>query len=227
MRRASTGHASRGSALSGSTHPLLVAPRHREITVARRTLDVAVVLLAAPFVLPVVLVLAVVIKLDSSGPVLYRNKRLGAGGRGFEMIKLRTMVTNAESLRAELLARNSLSWPDFKVQHDPRVTRVGRWMRAATLDELPQLWHVLRGDMTLVGPRASFIAISDYELWQTERLEYRPGLFGSWQADARGMAAFDDRCRMDIRDRRLQSVGADLALSVGSIIAVLTRNGRR
>jgi lipopolysaccharide/colanic/teichoic acid biosynthesis glycosyltransferase len=212
--------------LRDGAHGLLVAPRPREVSPLRRAVDVAVVLVAAAVFLPVVVVLAILIKIDSPGPVFYRQQRFGAGGRAFEMLKLRTMVSNAASLKEELLALNSLTWPDFKIERDPRVTRVGRWIRAATLDELPQLWHVLRGDMTLVGPRASFVDVSNYELWQTERLEYRPGLFGSWQAGARGIAAFDDRCRMDIRDRRLQSLVSDVGLSVDSILAVLRRNGR-
>ena len=121
---------------------------------------------------------------------------------------------------------NTLSWPDFKLERDPRITRVGRVLRSTSLDELPQLWHVLVGDMTLVGPRASFVNVANYRLWQTERLEYRPGLFGSWQAMGRGTAGFDDRCRMDIRDRRSQSLRGDVALAIDTILAVLRRTGR-
>lgn len=206
---------------------VLVASRRGEIGGLRRAIDVAVVLLVAPLALAIVLVLAILIKLDSPGPVFYRQQRFGQGGRPIRILKLRTMVADAESMKADLLHLNRLNWPDFKLERDPRVTRIGRHMRAATLDELPQLWHVLRGEMTLVGPRASFVDVSNYRLWQTERLEHRPGLFGSWQADARGTAAFDDRCRMDIRDRRLQSVGRDLSLTFGSIAAILWRKGRR
>ena len=212
--------------LQGSSRPLLLAPRLREVSPARRAVDVGFVLLVAPIGVVLVLVLAAAIKLDSRGPVIFRQQRFGAGGRPFEMLKLRTMVSNAEELREALVERSALAWPDFKVEGDPRVTRVGRWIRAATLDELPQLWHVVRGDMTLVGPRASAVKVSDYALWQTERLEYRPGLFGSWQAAARGTAAFDERCRMDIKDRRLQSIAADVVFSLGSIVAILRRRGR-
>lgn len=189
-------------------------------------MDLAFVLVVGPVALVLVGMLSILIKIDSPGPVFYRHERFGAGGRVFRMLKLRTMVSDAESMREELADLNSLAWPDFKVDHDPRVTRVGRWIRLATFDELPQLWHVLRGDMTLVGPRASSVQVSNYELWQTERLEYRPGLFGSWQSDARGTATFDDRCRMDIRDRRNQSVRADLALSFDSVLGILRRKGR-
>ena len=209
-----------------SARPLLVGSRGREVSQFRRSVDIGVVLLATPIVLPVVLLLVAVVKLDSPGPAFYRNERLGAGGRRFGMWKLRTMVADAETRKEELIHLNALTWPDFKLDRDPRVTRVGRLLRTTSLDELPQLWHVLVGDMTLVGPRASFVDVANYRLWQTERLEYRPGLFGSWQAMGRGTAAFDDRCRMDIRDRRSQSVRGDLMLAFHTFVAVLRRTGR-
>lgn len=212
--------------MSDRPRPLLIGSRRREISSLRRSIDICVVLLVAPITLAILLLLVVVVKLDSRGPAFYGHERFGAGGRRFRMWKLRTMAQDAEARKDELMHLNSLTWPDFKVERDPRVTRAGRVLRATTLDELPQLWHVFLGDMTLVGPRASFVKVTDYQLWQTERLEYRPGLFGSWQALARGTAAFDDRCRMDIRDRRAQSFGGDLALSVDSIAAVLRRTGR-
>ena len=212
--------------MDSARRPLLFGQRGREVSLLRRSVDVAVVLLASPIVLPVVLILVAVVKLDSPGAAFYRNERLGAGGRRFGMWKLRTMVADAETRKAELMHLNTLSWPDFKLDRDPRITRVGRVLRTTSLDELPQLWHVLVGDMTLVGPRASFVNVANYRLWQTERLEYRPGLFGSWQAMGRGTAAFEDRCRMDIRDRRSQSLRGDLALAIDTILAVLRRTGR-
>lgn len=206
--------------------PLLVGGGAREISLPRRLVDVTVVLLASPFVVPLLLVLATLVKLDSRGPAFYSHSRVGAGGRSLRMWKLRTMVADAESRKEKLLALNALAWPDFKLERDPRVTRVGRFLRATTLDELPQLLHVLRGEMTLVGPRAWSVDVASYELWQTERLEYRPGLFGSWQAGARGVVTVDDRCRLDIRDRRSESLGGDLVLTIRSIFAVLRRTGR-
>jgi lipopolysaccharide/colanic/teichoic acid biosynthesis glycosyltransferase len=205
---------------------LLVGGGAREISGLRRLVDVAVVLLVSPLIAPLLLVLALLVKLDSRGPAFYSQKRIGAGGRPFRMWKLRTMVADAESRKEELLALNALTWPDFKLEQDPRVTRVGRLLRATTLDELPQLLHVLRGEMTLVGPRAWSLDVASYKLWQTERLEYRPGLFGSWQAGARGVATVDDRCRMDIRDRRSESLGRDIGLTARSLLAVLRRTGR-
>jgi lipopolysaccharide/colanic/teichoic acid biosynthesis glycosyltransferase len=213
--------------LSDRARPLLIGSRRREVSLLRRLIDVCVVLLVAPIAIAVVLAVVVLIKLDSPGPAFYANERSGTGGRRFRMWKLRTMVQDAEARRDELMHLNRLSWPDFKLERDPRVTRIGRLLRATSIDELPQLWHVLRGDMTLVGPRASFIDVANYRLWQTERLEYRPGLFGSWQADGRGTARFDERCRMDIRDRRAQSLGHDITLAVDTIVALLRRTGRR
>ena len=208
-----------------SRQPLLALRPRREIGAVRRAVDISVVLVVAPVVVPTLFVLAALVKLDSPGPAFYGHDRVGTGGRRFRMWKLRTMVTGAAAMKDDLAAQNMLAWPDFKVAVDPRVTRMGRWLRMTSLDELPQLWHILRGDMTLVGPRACSIATGDYALWQTERLEHRPGLFGAWQAHHRATTSFDERCRIEIRERREPSMMRDLVVSAQSFLAVARRNG--
>jgi len=176
---------------------------------------------AAPFVLVMTGVLAILIKLDSSGPVFITHTRVGRGGREFRLLKLRTMVKDAEQLKEPLRHLNVLPWPDFKIPNDPRVTRLGRWLRRTSLDELPQLWNVVRGEMTLVGPRPCSVPVARYRLWQTERLEVTPGLLGRWQAEGRNQADFDSRCRMDIDQSRRRSPSLGMVLMARTVFAVL------
>jgi len=191
----------------------------------RRAVDIVVVLVASPFALPLLLIVAVCIKLDTPGPVLFRDRRMGYGGRPFMVLKLRTMVENAEELKASLRHLSVLPWPDFKLPNDPRITRVGRRLRRNSLDELPQLWNVLRGDLTLVGPRPSRIPIQQYELWQTERLEVRPGLFGRWQFEGRARVNFTERCRMDIQQARDRSILHELQFAYRTVASVAVGKG--
>jgi lipopolysaccharide/colanic/teichoic acid biosynthesis glycosyltransferase len=190
-----------------------------------RIVDLLVVALVAPIFGPILLLLTLVIRADSPGPAFAFIQRLGRGGAPFRLIKLRSMVANAAKLRRELEARNALSWPDFKIRNDPRITRVGRWLRRFSLDEFPQLWNVLRGDVTLIGPRPCSVPLSDYALWQTERLEATPGLVGSWQAQGRGSVDWDTRCRMDISQIRTRSFYLMLRYVITTLWAVLTARG--
>ena len=191
----------------------------------RRCVDLLVVVLTGPVVLPTLGVLALAVRLSSRGPALITHVRLGEGGQRFRVYKLRTMFEDAEDRKRELAHLNVLPWPDFKIPDDPRVTPVGRWLRRSSLDELPQLWNVLRGEMTLVGPRPCSIALEQYEPWQTERLDSAPGLFGRWQAEGRGVVDFRERCRMDIRQIRGTSVTSDAQLVAKSLMALLTWKG--
>ena len=204
--------------------PVLIETRAARAR-ARRTADLLVLAIATPIVLVVVALLAVIVRLDSPGPAFVRIQRLGRDGRPFGLLKLRTMTPDAERLKASLAHLNTLPWPDFKIADDPRVTRVGRWMRRYSLDELPQLYNLLRGQMTLVGPRPCSVKLADYELWQTERLDVTPGLVGRWQADGRGTLGFADRCRLDIGQARSRSIRVDLQLIAGTVRSVLTSKG--
>jgi lipopolysaccharide/colanic/teichoic acid biosynthesis glycosyltransferase len=171
----------------------------RAYLIAKRVIDVIIILMAAPFWLPIFFLSALLIKLDSpKDPVFFKQYRTGKNGRRFAMLKYRTMVTNAEELKASLADQNLLQWPDFKVLNDPRITRIGKFLRESSLDELPQLLNVLRGDMSLVGPRPTSFAAGTYELWQSERLDVTPGITGLWQILGRGRMEFTDRVRLDI-----------------------------
>jgi lipopolysaccharide/colanic/teichoic acid biosynthesis glycosyltransferase len=141
------------------------------------------------------------------------------------MFKLRTMVENAAELKQKYAHLNELSWPDFKITNDPRVTRVGRILRRTSLDELPQLFNVLRGDMSLVGPRPTSFSAETYRLWHTARLEVQPGLTGLWQVSGRNELDFDDRLRLDIAYIRNRSLKLDVLILLKTFSAVFTGRG--
>jgi lipopolysaccharide/colanic/teichoic acid biosynthesis glycosyltransferase len=191
----------------------------------RRATDLVVLALAAPIVLPLIALMAAAVKLDSPGPAFVRIVRVGQNGKPFELFKLRTMTADAEARKESLRHLNTLPWPDFKIVNDPRTTRVGRWLRPRSLDEVPQLLNVLRGEMTLVGPRPCSVRLGDYEPWQGERLEVTPGLAGSWQAEGRGSADFATRCRLDIRQAQGGSIRVNLMLVIATLRSVLRSRG--
>jgi lipopolysaccharide/colanic/teichoic acid biosynthesis glycosyltransferase len=192
----------------------------------KRAFDLLVVALLAPLALLIVGLCAAVNKLqDRSAPVYHVQERTGAGGQRFRLLKVRTMVSNAEELKAELMHLNTRTYPDFKVENDPRVTPLGRILRATSLDELPQLWNVLRGDMTLVGPRPTTLPPTAYASWQTERFEVRPGLTGLWQLVGRDSPSFVERARLDIAYVRRRSVRFDLSILLRTVPAVLGGRG--
>ena len=186
----------------------------------KRVLDVVLCLIALPFVAVVLAACAVAIRLDSPGPVFFAQKRTGRGGHRFRMYKLRTMVKDAEALKEHYQHLNVLSYPDFKIVDDPRVTRVGRFLRKTSLDELPQIFNVLKGDMTLVGPRPTSFDAGTYRLWHTSRLEAQPGLTGLWQVAGRNEIDFDDRLRLDIAYIRHRCLALDLLILVRTVSAV-------
>ena len=192
---------------------------------AKRVLDVAIVLGSAPVTVPLAIGCALAVKLDSPGPVVFGQRRTGQHGRPFRMFKFRTMVVNAELLKEQLQHLNVLTPPDFKIPDDPRITRVGRVLRSTSLDELPQLWNVLRGDMTLVGPRPTSFAPETWQLWHTRRLEVKPGLTGLWQVSGRHAIGFDDRLRLDEQYIRNASVALDAWILIRTVPALLRREG--
>jgi lipopolysaccharide/colanic/teichoic acid biosynthesis glycosyltransferase len=190
-----------------------------------RAADPLVLVVAAPLLVPLLMLLALIVKLDSPGPAFVRIRRVGRDGRTFELLKLRSMVRDAETRKETLRQLSVLPWPDFKLADDPRVTRAGRWLRKSSLDELPQLWNVLRGEMTLVGPRPCSVRLANYEPWQGERLDVTPGLAGRWQAGARGTADFVTRSRLDIRQAKMGSARVSLLLFIATLRSVLRARG--
>lgn len=199
--------------------------RYQRYAAPKRALDLILVLVALPLVVPVLLLCAIAIRLDSPGPVLYRQKRTGQHGRTFQMFKFRTMVRNADQLKAELAHLSILPPPDFKIINDPRITRVGRLLRKTSLDELPQLINVVRGEMSLVGPRPTDFHIDSYDLWHMERLEVPPGITGLWQVRGRNTTNFDERLRLDVQYIDNISLVLDLRILFETVGAVMHGTG--
>jgi len=198
-------------------------PAHYAVT--KRALDILICLAALPFVMPLVLVVALLIRLESPGPIMFAQMRTGQHGVRFPMFKFRTMVQNAEELKASLQHLNTLPAPDFKIPNDPRITRIGGLLRKTSLDELPQILNVLRGEMTIVGPRPTSFAASTYQLWHSERLEVLPGITGLWQIKGRGSMTFDERLRLDIEYIERRSIMLDLQLMALTALAVFHGSG--
>lgn len=208
---------------------VLERPRVRVIRwhyqLAKRVLDVAACLFLLPFVLPVMAIVALAVWCDDPGPIFFKQLRTGRGGRRFRMYKFRTMLKNAEALKERYKHLNELCWPDFKITNDPRVTRVGRFLRKTSLDELPQIFNVLNGTMSLVGPRPTSFDITTYELWHTERLEVLPGITGLWQVSGRSDIEFNDRLQLDVEYIERQSLALDLYILWKTVAVVLTQKG--
>jgi|SRR4051794_1740182 len=197
----------------------------RRYLVTKRMLDLVLCCLLVVLALPVMALCALAIRLDTSGPIVFGQMRTGRDARRFRMWKFRTMVANAEELKASLAHLNVLPPPDFKIPLDPRITRVGRFLRATSLDELPQLFNVLRGDMSLVGPRPTSFPATTYDLWHTQRLDVAPGITGLWQVEGRNEMTFDERLRLDAQYIRDMSLRKDLVLLARTAGAVLRRSG--
>lgn len=196
---------------------------------AKRALDILVALPALILLSPILLLVAIAIRLDSRGDVLFRQSRVGQGGRVFQLLKFRTMVDNAEDLLEDLQGENLRDGPAFKIHQDPRVTRVGRIIRGIAVDELPQLWNVLMGDMTLVGPRPHLPReVVQYEPWHRSRLRVVSGLTCIWQVDGRlRNVSFADWVRQDIRYGTQYSPKRDLGLIARTAWVVLSNRGDR
>ena len=193
----------------------------------KRAVDIVVASLALIVTAPLFVALAVLIRLDSPGPFLYVAERVGFKGRKFKCYKLRTMIAGANSHRDKLRVENEREGPCFKMQNDPRVTRVGRWLRKHSLDEVPQLWNVLRGEMSLVGPRPH--PVDDYERYSIDhlrRLDVSPGLTGLWQVSARSDPSFETNMALDLEYIENWSPGLDLAILLRTIPAVFRAEGR-
>jgi exopolysaccharide biosynthesis polyprenyl glycosylphosphotransferase len=193
---------------------------------AKRAIDLVLAVAGLACVLALFAILVIAIKLDSPGPAFYGQVRVGKDGRRFRMFKLRSMQQGAEGLLDELQHRNEVSGPIFKIRRDPRITRVGRFLRRYSLDELPQLINVIRGEMSLVGPRPPLPAeVELYEEWQLERLRVLPGITGLWQVSGRSEVPFPAMVRLDLDYVRNWSIALDLEILLRTIPAVLSAKG--
>jgi lipopolysaccharide/colanic/teichoic acid biosynthesis glycosyltransferase len=203
-----------------------VVPGNTSYLIAKRAFDLAVCVLLLPVVVPLLVLCALAIFLEApTGPLTIAQTRAGKDGVPFRMFKFRTMVPNAEELKPALAHLNERPWPDFKITNDPRITRVGRFLRQTSLDELPQLINVVRGEMSLVGPRPTSFAPSTYSFWHTYRLDVTPGITGLWQIKGRNKTDFDERLRLDIEYIRHRSFALDVKILLKTVPAVLSRSG--
>lgn len=192
----------------------------------KRFLDILLAGSACVILLPLFILVAVAIRLDTPGPVLYRSTRLGRGGKPFKFFKLRSMIHGAELNRHQIAHLNEVSGPVFKIAQDPRITRVGRILRRTSMDELPQFFNVLIGDMSLVGPRPPIPEeVAQYEQWQLGRLAVRPGITCLWQISGRSRLGFDEWMRLDMEYIERRSLSLDLMILLRTIPAVVSAKG--
>ncbi len=206
----------------------LVLPLNRFL---KRFTDLFLVTLSLPVVLPLMLVIAILIKLDSPGPVFFKHRRLGEGGRIFYLWKFRTMYVDADHLLEEHLREHPealAEWHRYrKLRHDPRVTRVGRFLRRFSLDELPQVFNILKGEMSLVGPRP--ISPEEYHLYYREKAPFyfsvKPGLTGLWQVSGRNLLPFEERIRLDVWYVLNWSFWLDLVIIIRTVGAIFSQKG--
>ncbi len=211
--------------------PLLTfstAPRDELLLFVRRCIDVVVALALLLILSPLLAAIALLIRVTSPGPILFRQQRCGLHGRSFTFLKFRSMRVGAEALKSSLAPFNEMDGPAFKMTNDPRVTPVGRFIRRTSLDELPQLLNILRGDMSFVGPRPAVIEeVRQYEPWQRRRLSMLPGLTCLWQISGRSDLTFDEWMRLDLEYIDNWSLWLDLKIAVRTIPAVLFRRGAK
>ncbi|MCG6155278.1 sugar transferase [Rubinisphaera sp. ICM_H10] len=224
------GNAERHSSLNNESHYRVQSLTDfyvRSIPLWKRSLDVVGSGLGLIVLSPFLLCCAMSVKLTSPGPILFYQDRTGLGGRRFKMIKFRSMIVDAENRKQSLMTLNEQDGPAFKMEADPRITPVGRFLRAFSIDELPQLWNVFRGDMTLVGPRPLPCAEADAcEIWQRRRLDVTPGLTCIWQVkDRRNKIPFSDWVRMDLDYINRRTLAQDMCLILQTVRVVLRRRG--
>lgn len=194
--------------------------------VTKRLMDIILAIFILPIVLPVLAVVAIAVKVeDFDAPVIYSQLRTGRGGKLFRMFKFRTMVPNAEELKEKYAHLNELVWPDFKIKDDPRITKVGKILRKTSLDELPQIFNIIAGNMSIVGPRPTSFGPDRYDIWHTERFDVLPGVTGLWQILGRGNTQFDDKLRLDIIYVKKRCLKLDFLILIRTIPVILTGRG--
>jgi lipopolysaccharide/colanic/teichoic acid biosynthesis glycosyltransferase len=202
------------------------APVSRGYLVAKRIIDIVGASIGLVVALPTMILTAIAVRLESEGGVFFHHTRLGQGGKPFQFYKFRSMCQEAVTLKAALQGMNEVTGPVFKIRRDPRMTRIGRLIRKMSIDELPQLWHVLTGEMSLVGPRPPVPEeVLRYAPWMLERLSVKPGLTCIWQVTGRSDIGFDDWMRLDVEYVRRRSLWLDIKILLQTIPAVLTGRG--
>ena len=192
----------------------------------KRAVDIVIATLGLIILAPFLLVVAILIKIDSSGPVFFRQIRCGKNGRHFKIVKLRTMFADAEEQKPSLMSQNEMDGPVFKMRNDPRITRVGRLLRRLSIDELPQFWNVLKGDMSLVGPRPPVpVEVAEYATFDRRRLSMRPGITCLWQVNGRNSIGFADWVKLDLEYIDTWSLSQDLKILARTVPAIFRGTG--
>lgn len=187
-------------------------------SIFKRTMDILGSIIGILLLSPVFLIVAILIKLDSKGKVLFSQRRVGLNGKEFNIYKFRSMVEDAEALKKLLKDKNEMSGPMFKIKEDPRITKVGKFIRKTSIDELPQLLNVLKGEMSLVGPRPSLPSeVKKFEPWMLKRLEVKPGLTCYWQVSGRNNISFNEWMELDIKYVNERSIFLDIRLILKTI----------
>ncbi len=180
---------------------------------SKRIIDIIGSLIGLILLSPILIIVGILIKFESKGPIVFTQKRVGKDGKEFDMYKLRSMVVNAEEIKEKLKEQNEMSGPMFKMKDDPRITKVGKFIRKTSIDELPQLINVLKGDMSLVGPRPSLPnEVKEFETWMLKRLNVKPGLTCYWQVMGRNNIDFEDWMKLDVKYVNERSFCLDIKL---------------
>lgn len=198
---------------------------------SKRVMDLAIAIPALIVLTPLFLIISLAIKIDSPGSVIFRQERVGKYGKYFQMYKFRSMRNDIDdSLHKAHIAAYASGELDVshgnKISEDPRITKVGKFIRKTSIDELPQLWNVIKGDMSIIGPRpVPVYEVNQYNLWQSERLDAVPGITGLWQVVRRGKSSFEEQLRLDIRFIRNQSFWLDLKILILTVPAIISKAG--
>lgn len=191
----------------------------------KRTMDVLFSGVVLLLLIPLFIIVGIAIKVDSSGPIFFSQKRVGKDGEIFKIYKFRSMIANAEELKKKLIDENEASGPMFKIKKDPRITSVGKFIRKTSIDELPQLFNVLKGDMSLVGPRPSLPnEVEEFEPWMLRRLDVRPGLTCYWQVMGRNSISFEEWMKLDVKYVNERTLWIDIELIFKTIFVLFGDN---
>ncbi|WP_297420747.1 sugar transferase [Clostridium sp.] len=181
----------------------------------KRLIDVIASIFGLIMLLPILVIVAIAIKIESKGPVFFSQERVGLNGEKFKMHKFRSMIVDAEKYKEKLLKQNEMNGPMFKIKNDPRVTKIGKFIRRTSIDELPQLINVLKGDMSLVGPRPSLPKeVEKFSPWMLERLKVKPGLTCYWQVSGRNDIQFEDWMKLDLKYVKERGTLLDIKLVI-------------
>ena len=192
---------------------IIVEKKYSIYNFLKRSMDILGALCGILILSPIGIIVAASIKIESKGPIFFGQKRVGKNSKEFIMYKFRSMVTNAEELKEKLQEQNEMSGPMFKMKNDPRITKVGKFIRKTSIDELPQLWNVLKGDMSLVGPRPSLPKeVEEFEPWMKRRLDVKPGLTCYWQVSGRNNIDFEEWMALDVKYVEERNLWVDIKL---------------